>query len=159
MSWSCTNCLPLRYYLLHCGTKSKLPNVIVSKISWTSAKESGQKNLTRKLRFKLKMIKDVKLCALPWIRHLFMFIFTLSFCSLSFFRLRTFPHCHCGNTTVCRLRDNIEELRRSFEPKENALETLQQSLLEKEQVRKKSEHFPTTFGSFLISSTVCHFFF
>lgn len=33
-----------------------------------------------------------------------------------------------------RLRDNIEELRRSLEPKENALEALQQSLLEKEQV-------------------------
>ncbi|GJX14465.1 hypothetical protein Tco_0206223 [Tanacetum coccineum] len=32
-----------------------------------------------------------------------------------------------------RLRDNIEELRRSMEPKENAIETLQQSLLEKEQ--------------------------
>nr|XP_043631810.1 protein GRIP [Erigeron canadensis] len=33
-----------------------------------------------------------------------------------------------------RLRDNIEELRRSLEPKENAIETLQQSLLEKEQL-------------------------
>lgn len=33
-----------------------------------------------------------------------------------------------------RLRDNIDELRRSLEPKENALEALQQSLLEKEQV-------------------------
>ncbi|KAD7479106.1 hypothetical protein R6Q59_008062 [Mikania micrantha] len=33
-----------------------------------------------------------------------------------------------------RLRDNIEELRRSLEPKENAIETLQQSLLEKEQM-------------------------
>ena len=35
---------------------------------------------------------------------------------------------------MCRLRDNIEELRRSLEPKENAFEALQQSLLEKEQV-------------------------
>lgn len=34
-----------------------------------------------------------------------------------------------------RLRDTIEELRRSLEPKENALEALQVSLAEKEQVR------------------------
>lgn len=33
-----------------------------------------------------------------------------------------------------RLRDTIEELRRSLQPKESALEALQQSLLEKEQV-------------------------
>ncbi|GKB49287.1 hypothetical protein Tco_0900040 [Tanacetum coccineum] len=32
------------------------------------------------------------------------------------------------------IRDNIKELRHSMEPKENAIETLQQSLLEKEQV-------------------------
>ncbi|XP_050227282.1 protein GRIP [Mercurialis annua] len=33
-----------------------------------------------------------------------------------------------------KLRDNIEELRRSFQPKEYALEALQQTLLEKEQM-------------------------
>ncbi|RVW85697.1 Protein GRIP [Vitis vinifera] len=33
-----------------------------------------------------------------------------------------------------RLRDKIDELRRSFEPKENAIETLQQSLMEKDQM-------------------------
>lgn len=33
-----------------------------------------------------------------------------------------------------RLRDTIEELRRSLQPKESALEALQQSLLEKDQV-------------------------
>jgi hypothetical protein len=33
-----------------------------------------------------------------------------------------------------RLRDTIEELRRSLQPKEGALEALQQSLLEKDQV-------------------------
>lgn len=51
---------------------------------------------------------------------------------------------------ICRLRDNIEELRRSLEPKENALEALQQSLLEKDQVKYNSEHFPK-------SSSVCHY--
>lgn len=35
---------------------------------------------------------------------------------------------------TCRLRDNIEELRRSLQPKEDALEALQLSLQEKEQV-------------------------
>ncbi|KAI5684059.1 hypothetical protein M9H77_05287 [Catharanthus roseus] len=33
-----------------------------------------------------------------------------------------------------KLRDNIEELRHSFEPKENVIEALQQNLLEKEQM-------------------------
>ena len=33
-----------------------------------------------------------------------------------------------------RLRDNIEELRGSLQPKESALEALQQTILEKEQV-------------------------
>ncbi|GKB26875.1 hypothetical protein Tco_0866276, partial [Tanacetum coccineum] len=40
--------------------------------------------------------------------------------------------------------DNIEERRRSMEPKENAIETLQQSLLEKEQF-KRIELITTTF--------------
>ncbi|KAF2312487.1 hypothetical protein GH714_034850 [Hevea brasiliensis] len=35
---------------------------------------------------------------------------------------------------LSRLRDNIEELRQSFQPKENALEALQQTLLEKDQM-------------------------
>lgn len=34
-----------------------------------------------------------------------------------------------------RLRDNIEELRHSLQPKESAIEALQQSILEKDQVR------------------------
>ena len=33
-----------------------------------------------------------------------------------------------------RLRDNIEELRHSLQPKESAIEALQQSLAEKDQV-------------------------
>lgn len=33
-----------------------------------------------------------------------------------------------------RLRDTIEDLRRSLQPKESAIEALQQSLVEKEQV-------------------------
>ena len=40
-----------------------------------------------------------------------------------------------------RLRDKIDELRRSFEPKENAIETLQQSLMEKDQVLKLLNQF------------------
>lgn len=40
-----------------------------------------------------------------------------------------------GTTSLMnRLRDNIEELRHSLQPKENAIEALQQSLAEKEQV-------------------------
>lgn len=39
-----------------------------------------------------------------------------------------------SNYLIFRLRDNIEELRRSLEPKETALETLQHSIREKEQV-------------------------
>lgn len=35
---------------------------------------------------------------------------------------------------INRLRDNIEELRHSLQPKENAIEALQQSLAEKDQV-------------------------
>lgn len=35
---------------------------------------------------------------------------------------------------ISRLRDNIEELRRSMQPKEDAIEALQQSILEKDQV-------------------------
>ena len=35
---------------------------------------------------------------------------------------------------INRLRDNIEELRHSLQPKENAIEALQQSLVEKDQV-------------------------
>lgn len=38
------------------------------------------------------------------------------------------------NFFIFRLRDNIEELRRSLAPKETALESSQQALLEKEQV-------------------------
>lgn len=38
------------------------------------------------------------------------------------------------NLLIFRLRDNIEELRRSLTPKEIALEASQQALLEKEQV-------------------------
>lgn len=55
-------------------------------------------------------------------RILFIFYFWL--CSL----------CISNLPLTSRLRDNIEELRRSLQPKENALEALQQSLLEKEQV-------------------------
>lgn len=40
-----------------------------------------------------------------------------------------------------RLRDKIDELHRSFEPKENAIETLQQSLMEKDQVLKLLNQF------------------
>lgn len=40
-----------------------------------------------------------------------------------------------------RLRDKIDELRRSFEPKENSIETLQQSLMEKEQVLELLNQF------------------
>lgn len=36
------------------------------------------------------------------------------------------------------LRDTIEDLRRSLQPKESALEALQQSLSEKEQVQVQS---------------------
>lgn len=44
-----------------------------------------------------------------------------------------------------RLRDNIEELRRSFAPKESALEDLQQSIVEKEQVKEQAENFQVLF--------------
>lgn len=36
--------------------------------------------------------------------------------------------------SIPRLRDTVEELRHSLQPKESALEALQQSLLEKDQV-------------------------
>lgn len=39
--------------------------------------------------------------------------------------------------STSRLRDNIEELRRSMQPKEDAIEALQQSLSEKEHVLQK----------------------
>ena len=57
-----------------------------------------------------------------------------------------------------RLRDTIEELRRSLEPKESALEALQQSLMEKEQVCRSLTRLAFGFQNFalmLIESPAC----
>ena len=57
-----------------------------------------------------------------------------------------------------RLRDTIEELRRSLQPKESALEALQQSLMEKEQVRISLKRLTFCFQNFAlmhIESPVC----
>lgn len=58
-----------------------------------------------------------------------------------------------------RLRDNVEELRHSLQPKESALEALQQSLLEKDQVRVSMDLFEETQNDLPVSRSIFAYIF
>lgn len=79
----------------------------------------------------LNSIQQLSISGLKSTTFYFWYLKTFTFSIMQFYFLNISKK---KNVLMYRLRDNIEELRCSLQPKESALEALQQTLLEKEQV-------------------------